>query len=120
MVSLHSHRYHVIVDITNIPHERTLNKEGLEEFLNSLPGKIGMTVLNPAIVIAGVESNPGLTGFVIIDFSHCSTHTFSKYNEALVDVFSCKPYDQEELINTVLTYFEVDKRHARIKEVHWG
>lgn len=120
MVDLHSKRYHVIIDITNIPHERTLNKEGLEGFLNSLPGKIGMKVLNKPIVIEGVEINPGLTGFVIIDFSHCSAHTFSKYNEALVDVFSCKPYDQDELIEVVLNYFEVDKRHARIKVVHWG
>jgi S-adenosylmethionine decarboxylase len=120
MVDLHSKRYHVIVDITNIPHDRTLERSGLETFLNSLPGKIGMRVLNPAIVIEGVESNPGLTGFVIIDFSHCSAHTFSKYNEALVDVFSCKPYDKEELITVILEYFGVDKRHARIKEVHWG
>lgn len=113
-------RFHMIVDLENVPADILVDVEGLRGFLKKLPGVIGMSVLKGPEIAEGIPENPGISGFVIIDFSHISIHTFSKYNEALVDIFSCKPFKQEAATGAVLKYFKVKQKDARIKEVFWG
>jgi len=113
-------RYHLIVDLEHVPDNEMTNVEGLRGFLKDFPPKIGMSVLKGPEIAEGIPENPGLSGFVIIDYSHISVHTFSKYGEALVDVFSCKPFDKEKTVDIVLEYFKVSRDNARVKEVFWG
>lgn len=112
-------RYHIIIDVTGASNDILNNHSGLTDFLNKLPKVIGMNILHGPTVIQGIPENPGLSGFVIIDFSHISIHTFTKSNQALVDIFSCKPYDQEVASQAVLGYFQVSKEQCKIKEVFW-
>ena len=113
-------RYHLIVDLEHVPDDVMTDVEGLRGFLKEFPPKIGMSVLHGPEVVEGIPENPGLSGFVIIDYSHISVHTFSKFGEALADVFSCKPFDKETTVNVVLEYFKVGRKDARVKEVFWG
>ena len=113
-------RYHIIVDVTGSSNEILNDEVGLKNFLVSLTTKIDMKVLYGPVVVSGIPENPGLSGFVIIDFSHISIHTFTKSNEALVDIFSCKPYDLEKAKEAVLGYFKVLSEQARIQQVFWG
>lgn len=113
-------RYHIIIHANNVDNDSLTDKEGLTTFLNELPGKIGMNVLHPPVVVEGIPENPGLSGFVIIDFSHISIHTFTQHRQALVDIFSCKPYDQADAAQSVLDYFKVPQDQAMIEEVYWG
>lgn len=39
--------------------------------------------------------NPGWTGFVIIDTSHISIHTFDVGCKVSMDAFSCRPFEKE-------------------------
>lgn len=113
-------RFHIIIDILDITSEERLNhKQGLHQFLLKLPGLIGMSVLDGPLVTNGIPENPGLSGFVLIDFSHISIHTFTEYNQALVDIFSCKPFDQNKAKEAVLDYFQVSKPSASILQVSW-
>lgn len=113
-------RFHIIIDLKQVPTKILSDKEGLESFLESFPRKIGMNVLSEVCVVEGIPQNPGLSGFVLIDFSHISVHTFTKSSEALVDIFSCKGYDEKLAQIEVLDYFQVPKSHSRIKRVYWG
>ncbi len=113
-------RYHIIIDVADAPNEVLNDVEGLKKFLNDLPPLIDMHALTQPMVIAGVPENPGITGFVIIDYSHISAHTFTNNGEALVDIFSCKPYEQETAVKATLDYFKVDRDKARIQVVCWG
>lgn len=113
-------RYHFIIDLTDVNKEILTDEGGLEKFLKDLPGIINMHVLKGPYLATGIPENPGISGFVIIDFSHISVHTFTEYNEALVDIFSCKPFDKDAAVNAVLQYFKVDDTKARVKEVFWG
>lgn len=113
-------RYHILIDVAGSSDEILNNREGLEGFLKKLPGIIDMHVLEGPIVAEGIPENPGLSGFVIIDYSHISIHTFTKYGEALIDIFSCKPYEQEIAVGAVLEYFKVERNNASIQEVSWG
>ena len=79
--------------------------------LSELPALIGMKVLAGPYVIEGVPENPGWTGFVIIDKSHISIHTFYEGNGVSIDVFSCKTFDE----GVVLRYLE---KHLSFKKVN--
>lgn len=113
-------RYHIIIHANNVADESLTNKEGLTIFLNTLPGKIGMSVLHPPVVVDGIPENPGLSGFVLIDFSHISIHTFTEHKQALVDIFSCRPYEQEDAAQAVLDYFKIPREQAMVERVYWG
>lgn len=113
-------RFHIILDLTNVSSKKLTDQEGLSQFLTTLPGQISMHVLKGPIIAEGIPENPGLSGFVIIDYSHISVHTFTANNEALIDIFSCKPFEKEDAISSVLKYFNVPRENARINEVFWG
>lgn len=112
-------RYHIIIDLKNVPQKVLTNKGGLKEFLRELPEKIEMNILAGPTVVAGIPQNPGLSGFVLIDYSHISVHTFNQYAQALVDIFSCKPYDQNLAREEVLKYFQVEPGEAKIQQISW-
>ena len=74
-----------------------ISKEQIEEILSELPASIGMKILSGPFVVRGHPENPGWTGFVIIDKSHISIHTFDEGNLVSVDIFSCKTFDKNEV-----------------------
>lgn len=113
-------RYHIIIDLHNVSNKILNNSQSLNNFLSELPSKIDMHVLKGPVVARGIPENPGLSGFVIIDYSHISVHTFTKNEEALVDIFSCKPFEQENAIKAVTEYFQVPRNQARVRKVFWG
>lgn len=117
---MHQKRYHIIIDITGITDNILNDAKGLTKFLKVFPGIINMHVLKGPEVAVGIPENPGISGFVIIDYSHISVHTFIQSKEALVDIFSCKPFDKDVATQAVLTYFQAAKSQSRIKEVWWG
>lgn len=113
-------RYHLILDLTGVAPERIEDRDGLQRFLEEFPALIGMHILAGPFIHEGVPENPGLSGIVIIDYSHISVHTFSVFNEAMVDIFSCKPFEQDEAVKSVVDYFQVSSSNVRLKEVYWG
>ena len=113
-------RFHIIVDVTDVETSLLTNKTAIKKFLESLPGAINMHVLKGPIIAEGIPENPGVSGVVIIDYSHISIHTFTDCQEALIDIFSCKPFKQEDAVKAVLDQFQVAPEKARVKEVYWG
>lgn len=116
---LQAKRYHIICDLKGC-NANIKDKEKVREFIEELAKLTNMTILEGPIIAAGKPENPGLSALVIIDFSHISIHTFTKYDEALIDVFSCKEYDKDLVIDYCRSYFGVDKQNSRVKEVWWG
>ena len=112
-------RYHIICDIPNC-NPKIQEPQAIREFLQEAVKKVNMSILEGPIIAEGKPENPGITGLVIIDFSHISIHTFTKYNEALIDIFSCKPFERNPIVDFCCEYFESKRDDARIKEVWWG
>jgi S-adenosylmethionine decarboxylase len=113
-------RYHIIIDVSGVEEKILNDPAGLKNFLETLTDKIGMHVLKGPEIAQGIPENPGLTGFVIIDYSHISVHTFTKYGEALIDIFSCKSFDKEIALQTTLNYIKSDRSHAQVQTVSWS
>jgi len=86
---------HLMVDgIYSEPVERVT----VERILRELPGLIDMNILLGPYIVEGVPENPGWTGFVIIDKSHISVHTFMETDTVSIDVYSCKPFASEKAV----------------------
>lgn len=96
---------HLIID--GVFKER-LDGKAVEKILRELPGKIGMHILEGPVVVEGVPSNPGWTGFVIIDMSHIAIHTFDDSNKVSIDVFSCKHFDKDPVLEYFKERFEFE------------
>jgi len=89
---------HLIVDGVM---EHPLGRHEVEDLLSELPPRIDMNILAGPFIVEGAPENPGWTGFVIIDKSHISIHTFDDENLVSIDVFSCKPFDAEQALSYI-------------------
>jgi len=76
------------------------------KILNELVDLIKMRkLLEPVVVNAspntavGGEDPGGNSGFVIVQESHISIHTFSKRGFVTIDVYSCKSFDETLVID---------------------
>jgi S-adenosylmethionine decarboxylase len=112
-------RYHNIFDLENC-NEKIGNAKIIREFVIEIAKTVDMSILEGPIVAEGAAINPGLSALAIIDFSHISIHTFIKFNEALIDVFSCKPYEKNKVLEVCLKYFGSPETKVREKEIWWG
>lgn len=112
-------RYHLIIEIYDYPYKE-IKKSLIGRLLLKIPPLINMRIIAGPVVVEGTKKNPGLSGFVIIDYSHISVHTFSRYGEVLVDIFSCKPYDKDVVITFLMKLFKVERAKIKAKTIAWG
>lgn len=112
-------RYHIICDLAECT--KNLNStEKIHEFLTEVVKKVHMHILKGPLISPGIPENPGISGVILVDFSHISVHTFIRHNEALIDVFSCKPFERNPMVDYCCEFFGAERQNARIKEVWWG
>jgi len=93
-----------------------VDEEVGRRILSELPALIGMKVLAGPYVVEGVPENPGWTGFVIIDKSHISIHTFYEGNKVSIDVFSCKTFVEGVVIRYLEEHLPFKKVKTRMLE----
>jgi S-adenosylmethionine decarboxylase len=90
-----------------------VTRELIDFILHELPGRIRMEILAGPVVVAGNSTNPGWTGFVVIDNSHIAIHTFTEGGRVSIDVYSCQPFDVNEVekfLKSEITLTRVNKR----------
>ncbi|MBU4351079.1 S-adenosylmethionine decarboxylase [Patescibacteria group bacterium] len=90
-------RFHYIFDAWGISPKNLNNKRLVDSLLKGVSKICKMRIIGGPLVVQGMDYNPGISGFCIIDFSHISIHTFSNPGEVCVDIFSCKPFDPKEV-----------------------
>jgi len=84
----------------------------LREFLTDCPADLGMTRITEPKVLeynAPKPEDSGVSGFVIIAESHISIHTFPHRNYVNIDIFSCRPFDQQLALNNAKSLFDLEE-----------
>ncbi len=102
-----SRRFHIVLDAFGCEEKKLSDKKAISSLILKLASLVDMKILAGPIVVDGIPENPGVTAFAIIDFSHISIHTFTKNGEFCLDVFSCKYFDSQKVINFVKEYFSL-------------
>ena len=60
----------------------------------------------------------GVTGFILLEESHVSIHTWPEHEFAAVDIFSCKPFDAKRIQDLLMKAFSSD--NVVIKQIERG
>ena len=89
--------------------EQLSNTKHVQNFLNVLVKLIKMNKLTEPIIKEGKKSLPGVSGFVMIQTSHISIHTYTKVNRLCLDIYSCKNFNENDVLNHISNYFQVSK-----------
>ncbi len=108
---------HLVVDAFVADGRRLGDVAAIFELLDTLPERIGMTKIAPPYVFrySGVKPEDwGVTGVVIIAESHISIHTFAEHKRFHLDVFSCKPFDDERTLAIIEEKLGVTRRAADV------
>lgn len=93
---------HLTFDAYGISKTKLSKAEIVFDLLNVLPARLKMKKLTtPYVVIARPErkSDWGISGFVMIYESHISCHTWPEKGYISMDVYSCKDFNEQQLLD---------------------
>ena len=104
---------HITIDGYGGDYNLLNSEEVVFSCLNNLPGELGMKKLSEPLVYHSEGNNikdpGGWTGFVIIEESHISIHTFAKRGFVSADVYTCQNgLDQERIVKYFREIFRLD------------
>lgn len=87
------------------------NGKKVLNFMDSLVKKLGMKKLIGPYVVHAKENDfkdpGGYTGFVVIQESHISVHTFPKRGFVSIDVYSCTDFDYKSAASFTKKFFKI-------------
>lgn len=101
---------HLMLDCRECDYDKINNLEYVYKVLNDLPDAIGMTRITQPYVFpyeGKIPEDRGITGVVIIAESHITFHSFVEKDYFFFDIFSCKPFDTNHVIDYVTEAFGV-------------
>ncbi len=104
---------HLIFDAYGCKYEKLANMEFCFNVLNNLAEIAEMKKISEPYVVRADENltlggkDPGgFSGFLIIQESHASIHTFAKRGFVTIDLYSCKSFDHEKVVKHLKKVFE--------------
>lgn len=101
---------HVIIDGYGGDPDQLADENVVRVILDEVPGMMGMTKITQPQVLRYTGSKPedwGVSGFVMIAESHISMHTFPERRLVWADVFSCKDFDPQPVLDEIKRRFSL-------------
>jgi S-adenosylmethionine decarboxylase len=101
---------HVIIDGYGGDPDKLADENVVRVILDQVPEMMGMTKITQPSVLRYTGSKPedwGVSGFVMIAESHISMHTFPERKLVWADVFSCKDFDAQPVIDEIKKRFSL-------------
>lgn len=98
--------YHLILDCDGCDPYAIRDHDTIYKFVKQLVNDIKMVAYGePQIVNFGSGNKAGYTLVQLIETSNICAHFVNEDNTMYLDVFSCKPYDENVVIGLVKEYF---------------
>lgn len=108
---------HLMVDGYGCDRAKLEDINLIYNFLDESPSQMEMTKIMPPYVFRYnglVPEDWGISGFVLIAESHISVHTFPEKHYVSLDMFSCKPFNTQQALETVRNFFRMQKYEVKI------
>lgn len=106
---------HITWDVYNCNAESLSFIPKVKEVLNAIVVELQLSKVNESFK----QFEPiGVTGFILLEESHVSIHSWPEHQFAAVDIFSCKPFDAEKIQKLLMSSFSSDK--VVIKQIERG
>jgi S-adenosylmethionine/arginine decarboxylase-like enzyme len=98
--------YHLILDCAGCDHEKITSYQNVHDFAKQLVKDIDMVAFGePQIHDFGSGNKAGFTLVQLIETSNICAHFVNENDTMYLDVFSCKTYDDEVVVDLVEKYF---------------
>jgi len=113
---------HLIIDGFGNNKDILQDENFIYDLLFAYPDKIGMTKISDPIVFRYSGSKPedwGVSGLVFIAESHISLHTFVERIFINIDVFSCKDFDAERIMEDMRDKFGLTRMRSCLVRREW-
>ena len=113
---------HLIIDGFGKNKDVLQDENFIYDLLFAYPDKIGMTKISDPIVFRYSGSKPedwGVSGLVFIAESHISLHTFVERKFINIDVFSCKDFDAERIMEDMRDKFGLTRMRSCLVRREW-
>lgn len=102
--------YHTILDGAQCDGESIRSYDNIYNFVKDLVKEIDMVAYgDPQIVDFGSGNKAGYTLVQLIETSNICAHFTNEDNCVYLDVFSCKPYDPQKVVEVAQKYFKFEK-----------
>ena len=104
--------WHLLLDIKACEIDSIKSEENLSKFLLALVERIDMVAYGDPIIKHFATHDPEKAGYSIvqlIETSNITGHFVDKNGDAYIDVFSCKPFQPEEVIAVVKEFFAPER-----------
>jgi len=90
---------HLILDLHECSYMPTHSE--IYELFEDIIKSVHMKTLIPPFIVKGAEHLAGLTGFCVIETSHLAIHTFTDEGYIAFDLYSCKDYNEQIIIEKI-------------------
>jgi S-adenosylmethionine/arginine decarboxylase-like enzyme len=100
--------YHLMLDCSGCNIDRISNRDNIYNFTKELVKRIDMTAFGEPIIEYFATHDPNKAGYSmmqLIETSNLAMHIVDKDRTLYLDVFSCKPFVNETVVNTVKEFF---------------
>ncbi|HRE76635.1 MAG TPA: adenosylmethionine decarboxylase [Flavobacterium sp.] len=105
--------YHTIWDIYDCNADKLKYVDPIKIILNTVVNELRLGKVSESYK----QFEPfGATGFILLEESHISIHTWPEHQFAAIDIFSCKPFEKEAIIELLSAYFETNSITSKIIE----
>ena len=102
--------YHLVLDCAECDHNAITSYDVIYNFTKQLVKDIEMVAYGePQIVDFGSGDKAGYTLVQLIETSNICAHFVNENDTMYLDVFSCKPYDDDIVVKLVAEYFGAKK-----------
>jgi S-adenosylmethionine/arginine decarboxylase-like enzyme len=99
--------YHLVLDCGKCDISAITDADNVTHFAKELVKRIDMVAYGePQVVNFGSGNKAGFTLVQLIETSNICAHFCNDTGDMYLDVFSCKPYNKEMVIETVKEYFK--------------
>jgi S-adenosylmethionine/arginine decarboxylase-like enzyme len=100
--------YHLILDAAGCDHDSISNGENIAAFAKQLVVDIDMVPFGePQVVRFGSGNKEGYTLVQLIETSNICAHFVEEDDTFYLDVFSCKTFDPQKVIELAKQYFKL-------------
>jgi S-adenosylmethionine decarboxylase len=104
--------YHTLLDCSECNIEAITNKETLTKWVKTLVERIDMVPYGEPQVLHFGHNEVHLEGWTVIQLietSNIIAHFNDHTGEGYIDIFSCKEYNMQDAIDTVVEFFNPKK-----------
>jgi S-adenosylmethionine decarboxylase len=115
--------YHLMVDCSNCKRENIKNINIIKKFIDNLVKVCKMKKLGELKIENLQNGDKNLFGYSVIQLIHTSSitcHFMDLSGDVYIDIFSCKEFDCEKVINVINKYFLPEKmnKHFLIRDAN--